>query len=111
MFLKKIAPFVSVVVLAVSTAFAQSTAPPPAPAQQEQPPIPIDEIIRRFAEKEKQFKVARASYTYRQDVKVQELDGNDRVAGEFNQVSDILFDSKGKRMEKVVYAPGVTLQR
>src|SRR5215467_8095650 len=110
MLLRKIAPIILMLVVGVSTGFTQSNAAQPSPAQQ-QPPIPIEEIIRRFAEKEKQFKVARASNTYRQDVKVQELDGNERVAGEFNQVSDIIFDSSGKRTERIVYAPRVTLQR
>ena len=109
MLLRKIAPFILVLFTGITTGFAQSGTKPD--AAQEQPPIPIDEIIRRFSEKEKQFKTARASYTYRQDVKVQELDGNDRVAGEYNQVSDIIFDSTGKRTEKIVYVPRVTLQR
>jgi len=110
MFLRKFTPLILILVSGVSTGFTQSS---PASAAQsnpiQQPPIPVEEIIRRFSEKEKQFKLARASYTYRQDVKVQELDGNDRVAGEFNQVSDIIFDSTGKRTEKIVYAPRVTL--
>jgi hypothetical protein len=110
MLLRKIAPIILMLVVGVSTGFTQSNAAQPSPAQQ-QPPIPIEEIIRRFSEKEKQFKTARASYTYRQDVKVQELDGSDRVAGEFNQVSDIIFDSSGKRTEKIVFAPRVTLQK
>src|SRR6516225_2313953 len=102
MFLRKFTPLILILVAGISTGFTQSPASP-STAQSTavpQPPIPIDEIIRRFSEKEKQFKTARASYTYRQDVKVQELDGNDRVAGEFNQVSDIIFDSGGKRTEK-----------
>src|ERR1051326_8187797 len=94
MFVKKVAPLVLVLFLSASAGFSQSTLRP------DQPPIPVDEIIRRFAEKEKEFKLARAAYTYRQDVKVQELDANDRVTGEFNQVSDIIFDSSGKRTER-----------
>src|SRR5215831_8039005 len=107
MLLRKLAPIILMLVIGVSTGFTQSNAAQPNPAQQ--PPIPIEEIIRRFSEKEKQFKLARAQYTYRQDVKVQELDGNDRVGGEYNQVSDILFDANGKRTERIVYAPRVTL--
>jgi len=105
MSIPKIAPLIVTLAMALSSAFSQS------PSPQKEPPIPVDEIIRKFAEKEKQFKIARASYTYRQDVKVQELDGNDRVTGEFNQVADIIFDSSGKRTEKIVYAPAVTLRR
>ncbi len=72
--------------------------------------ITTDEIIRRFAAKEGQFKEARENYTYTQDVKIQTLDG-DTVDGEFRQVVDITFDAKGKRLENVVFAPQPTLQR
>jgi hypothetical protein len=70
----------------------------------------VDEIIQRFAAKEKEFKIARDSYTYRQEVKVQTLDGN-TVDGEYHQVVEVTFDDKGRRQEKVVFAPQATLQR
>src|SRR5688572_4065732 len=76
----------------------------------EQPPIPVEEIIKQFADKEKAFKLARANYVYRQDVTIQELNANDRVLGTYQLVSDILFDDKGRRTEKVVYAPQNTLK-
>jgi hypothetical protein len=72
--------------------------------------ITPQQIIERFAAKEKQFKQAREQYTYRQTVKVQTVDG-DTVDGEYQMVSDILFDDKGKRMEQVVFAPQSSLQR
>lgn len=100
--LKKPGFLIAILVISASLTYAQAP---------EQPAIPVDEIIKRFSEKEKLFAIARAAYTYRQDVKVQELDGNDRVAGEYNMVSDIIFDAAGKRTEKVVFAPGVTLKR
>ncbi|MGB8770749.1 MAG: hypothetical protein WCC92_14110 [Candidatus Korobacteraceae bacterium] len=72
--------------------------------------ITVDEIIQRFAAKEKQFKIAREQYTYRQDVMVETLDG-DTVDGEYRQVVDVLFDDQGRRIEQVVFAPESTLQR
>ncbi len=72
--------------------------------------ITVDDIIQRFAAKEKQFKEARDDYTYTQEVKVQTLDG-DTVDGEYDQVVDVLFDDKGNRMEQVKFAPQSTLQR
>lgn len=72
--------------------------------------ITVDEIIRQFAAKEKQFKIAREQYTYRQSVTVDTLEG-DSVDGEFKQVVDVLFDDKGRRMEEVVFAPQSSLQR
>ena len=73
--------------------------------------MPTEEIIRRFAAKEKEFQIARGNYTYRQTVKVQELDDNGRMRGSFEMVSDIIFTPKGKRIERVVYAPVSTLRR
>jgi hypothetical protein len=72
--------------------------------------ISVDEIIRKFAEKEKAFKDAREQYTWRQDVTVNDYDGNTRL-GEFRMVTDILFDDRGKRIENVVFAPQASLQR
>jgi hypothetical protein len=68
-----------------------------------------EEIIKRFAAKEKEFKEARDQYTYRQTVKVQTLDG-DTVTGEYGEVFDVLFDNKGKRLENVVFAPQSTIE-
>jgi hypothetical protein len=75
------------------------------------PPTGISEqeIIQKFAEKEKQFKIARENYAYRQSLTVQTLDG-DTVNGEFKEVEDVTFDDKGKRLEHVVFAPASTLQ-
>jgi len=72
--------------------------------------ITVEEIIRKFAAKEKEFKEARENYTYRQAVKVQTLDG-DTVDGEYQEIVDILFDDRGRRVENVVYAPQSTLRR
>jgi len=69
-----------------------------------------DAIIKRFSDKETEFAKARDQYTYRQDVKVQTLDG-DTVTGEYREVYDVMFDDKGKRMENVVFAPQSTLEQ
>ena len=69
-----------------------------------------DEIIKRFAAKETEFAKARDQYTYRQDVKVQTVDG-ETVDGEYREVFDVIFDDKGKRVENVVFAPQSSLQK
>ncbi len=71
--------------------------------------ITEQEIIQRFAAKEKEFKIAREQYAYRQSLTVQTMDG-DTVNGEFKEVEDVLFDDRGNRVEHVVFAPGSTLQ-
>ena len=72
--------------------------------------ITPEEIIQRFAAKEKQFQQARDMYTWRQDVRVQTVDGN-TVDGEYHEVFDVLYDDQGKRLENVVFAPQSTLSR
>jgi hypothetical protein len=91
--------------LCTGFSFAQG----PATLRQEQPPTPVEEIIKKFSEKEREFRIARGNYTYRQDVTMQELNANGRVLGEYHVVSDILFDSAGKRTERIVFAPASTL--
>ena len=70
----------------------------------------VEEIIKRFAAKEKEFKEARDQYTYRQDVKVMTLDG-DTPDGNYQEVFDVTFDDKGRKTKNVVFAPQPTLQR
>jgi len=72
--------------------------------------ITVEQIIKRFASKEKEFKEARDQYTFRQDVKVMTLDG-DTPDGYYQQVFDVTFDDKGRKIKNVVFAPQPTLQR
>ena len=72
--------------------------------------ITPDEIIKRFAAKETEFAKARDQYTYRQDVKVETVDG-DTVDGQYREVFDVMFDDQGHRIENVVFAPQSTLTK
>jgi hypothetical protein len=72
--------------------------------------ITVEAVIKRFASKEKEFKEARDQYTFRQDVKVMTLDG-DTPDGNYQQVFDVTFDDKGRKIKNVVFAPQPTLQR
>jgi hypothetical protein len=71
--------------------------------------VTTEEIIQRFAAKEKEFLLARDQYTYRQSVKVQTVDG-DTVTGEYQEVFDVQYDDKGKHLENVVFAPQSSLE-
>jgi hypothetical protein len=79
--------------------------------------ITSDEVVKRFAAKEKEFKEAREQYTYRQDITVKVLDSGtsdtngDSAVPEYREVFDVLFDDKGHRIENVVFAPQSTLDR
>jgi hypothetical protein len=72
--------------------------------------ITPDEIIQRFAAKEKEFKEAYDQYGYRESAKMQTLDG-DTADGEFQETFDVSFDDQGHRVKNVVFAPLPTLQR
>jgi len=72
--------------------------------------ITVEEIIHRFAAREKEFKEARDKYTYRQDIHVMTLDG-ETVTGEYHEVFDVLYDDKGRRIENVVFAPQSSLDQ
>jgi hypothetical protein len=69
-----------------------------------------DEIIRKFAAKEAEFRKARENYTYRQSLKMEEVDASGRPQGKWEMVSEITFGPNKKREEKVTYAPMVTLR-
>jgi hypothetical protein len=76
-----------------------------------EPAIAPEEIIRQFAAKESKFQQALNHYTYRRIARVQTIDDDNKVDGEYYEVDDVIFDSTGKRTEKVVFAPTNTLQR
>lgn len=72
--------------------------------------ITPDQIVTKFAAKEKEFKLAREKYTWHQAIIVQTVEG-DTVDGEYRQEFDVLFDDKAKRIEHVTFAPQNTLER
>lgn len=90
---------------AAACAFAADTTKP-APGD----PSPA-EIIQKFAAKESAFLKARDNYTYRQTVKLLELDADGNpTGGKYEVVEDIVFDRDGKRTEHVVRAPPISLK-
>jgi hypothetical protein len=75
------------------------------------PDLPVDQIIKKFGDRELEFKKERDNYTYTQTFVVQTIDFDGRADGEYRMTSDILFTPDGKRFEKVVSAPAPTLER
>ncbi len=69
--------------------------------------ISVNEIIQKFAAKEKEFKLARDSYTYTQDVRVETPEDH----GTYEERFDVTYDDQGRRIENVKFAPQSTLQR
>lgn len=91
---------------AIATAAAQE-----GPLRPDQPQGTTPEnIIQKFAANEQEFRSAWEKYTYRQDIKIQTLDG-DTPDGEFRLVYDIVFDDKGQKHQDVKFAPASTITR
>ena len=76
-----------------------------------QPSIPSQQIVDEFTAKESLFRRAMANYTYERSVKVETIDDDNKVDGQYFQVTDISFDPNGKRFEHVVFAPANSLER
>jgi len=75
------------------------------------PPVPVEQIIQKFAGRESEFKRERDNFTYTQTFVFQTLDMDGQPDGEYRMVTDIIFDPKGKRIEHVVEAPVSTITR
>jgi hypothetical protein len=98
----------SAAIAALGIAAAQKPSPP---ASANTDNVDADVIIQKFEAKEAEFQEARNNYTWRQTVKLQELDsGGNPEAGRWDLIEDILFTPDGKRTSKVVWAPVASLQ-
>ncbi len=76
-----------------------------------QPTLPSAQIIANFEDKESAFRRAMANYTYERSVRVQTIDEDGKVDGQYYQVVDITADPEGKLFEHVVEAPANTIER
>jgi len=74
------------------------------------PPMPVEELIKKFAAREDALKEARGNYTYTQKILVKDYGPGGEEGGQFQQTSDIIFTPEGKRYEKVTNAPQPNLQ-
>jgi len=70
--------------------------------------LTVQEVVLRFTIREKEWKQLRQQYQFRQEVKVQTLDG-DEVRGEYRRVDDIRYLG-GKRIKSAVFAPQASTQ-
>lgn len=75
------------------------------------PSIPAAQIIQEFTAKESVYRAALDNYTWERSVKVQTIDDDGKVDGQYFQVTDISYDPDGRRTEHVVEAPLNTLER
>ena len=75
------------------------------------PAMPPEEIIKKFAAKESEFRRAIDLYTYTRTVRVETIGDDGRPDGAYQQTTDISYDAKGGKLEHVTFAPADTLQR
>lgn len=75
------------------------------------PPIPVPELIKEFTAKESMYRNAMNDYTYERSVKVQTVNDDNKVDGQYFEVTDISYDPTGRKVEHVVDAPPNTLER
>lgn len=68
-------------------------------------PAQVDDIVRRFASKETEFRRALNSYAFKRDALIQVLGMGGQVTGEYHRVSDFTFDDSGNRYEKINFFP------
>jgi hypothetical protein len=107
-FFKALATLLTLALAAPFVAHAQQGFGPLDPA----PPTgaTVGQIIAKFGARETEFRDARDNYTFRQSVKIDGIDDDTgKVVGEYQQVTDIVFDKDGKRAEHVVFAPQNTI--
>ena len=77
---------------------------PPAP-----PSIPPEEIIKRFSQKEDEYLVARAGFTYKKTVRLEEFGPDGKRSGELSLVIEGKPGPDGKIYEKTIERPQSTL--
>lgn len=82
----------------------------PATPMPDTPPIPSDEIIRRFATQEDEFARARAGYTYVKIVRVEEIGPDGKPAGQAEVVSTPVVAADGTRSQKASGGQDSTLR-
>ena len=78
---------------------------PPAP-----PSLPVEEIIRRFSQKEDEYQKSRPNYGFRKSVRIQEFGPDGRVVGEFLRVTEYQKLADGRVAMRAIEKPQSTLQ-
>jgi hypothetical protein len=78
---------------------------PPAP-----PSLPVEEIIRRFSQKEDEYQKSRPNYGFRKSVRIQEFGPDGSAIGEFLRVTQYQKLADGRVAMKALEKPQSTLQ-
>jgi hypothetical protein len=79
------------------------------PASQTTAQPPIEEIIRRFTAAETRNKIARNNYTFTQDIDATTFGEGGSITGRLRRTSDVVFDDRSNRIERITFFPVSTL--
>ena len=71
--------------------------------------VDINRIVRAFTAKETQFRRALNNYTFTRDAVIQTIGWGGQVTGEYNRVSQFVFNDAGERFERITRFPVPTL--
>src|SRR6201992_3585966 len=72
-------------------------------------PVDTDKIIRGFTAKETEVRRALNAYAFTRDADVQTIGMGGEVTGEYNRVSQFVFNDSGERFEHITFFPQPTL--
>jgi hypothetical protein len=82
----------------------------PATPGNPEPPVPAEEIIRKFTAHEDEFLRAHQNYTFHRTLRLQEFPADGSAGGELNLEEDIILAPNGKRYERGTKKSAVPLK-
>ena len=71
--------------------------------------VDVDRIVRAFTAKETEFRRALNKYTFTRDAVVQTIGFGGQITGEYNRISQFVFNDAGERFERITRFPVPTL--
>jgi hypothetical protein len=71
--------------------------------------VDVNRIVRAFTKKETEFRKAFNNYTFTRDAVVQTIGFGGQITGEYNRVSQFVFNDAGERFERITRFPVPTL--
>jgi len=88
---------------------AVSAAQTPAAAQAGGQAVDVGAIVRAFTAKETEFRRALNRYTFTRDAMLQTVGMGGQITGEYNRISQFIFNDRGERFERITRFPLPTL--
>ena len=71
--------------------------------------VEVERIVRAFTAKETEFRRALNNYTFTRDAIIQTIGFGGQITGEYNRISQFVFNDAGERFERITRFPVPTL--